>query len=76
MPVLAHRGSDSGVEIVWSIFAKPRQQLGMTFSWPEQSNVSELEREDTIEREEIAAKIVSHDDRGSLRVRTKVFGQF
>ena len=26
--------SDSGVEIVRSIFAEPRQQLGMTFSGP------------------------------------------
>jgi len=26
--------SDSGVEIVRSIFAQPRQQLGMTFSGP------------------------------------------
>jgi len=68
--------SDSGVEIVRSIFAQPRQQLSMTFSGPEQSNVLELERQKPIKREEIATKIVSHDYRGSLRVRTKVFGQF
>ena len=67
--------SDSGVEIVRAIF-EPCQQLGMTFSWPEQSNVLELERQNTMEREEIATKIVSHDYRGSLRVRTKIFGQF
>ena len=55
------QGSDPRVEIERSIFAEPRQQLGVTFSWPEQSNVSELERQKTIEREEIATEIVSHD---------------
>src|SRR5437773_7112762 len=52
------------VEIERSIFAQPRQQLGMTFSGPEQSNVLELERQKPIEREKIATKIVSHDYRG------------
>ena len=70
------QGSDLRVEIERSIFAEPRQQLGMALSWPEQSNVTELERLKTIEREKIATEIMSHDDRGGLRVRAKTFGQF
>ena len=68
--------SHTRVEIEWSIFTEPRQQFGVTLSWPEQANVAELERQKTIEREKIATKIVSHDYRGGLRVRTKIFGQF
>ena len=70
------QGSDLRVEIQRSIFAEPRQQLGMALSWPEQSNVSELERQKTIEGEKIATEIMSHDYRGGLRVRTEIFGQF
>src|ERR1700757_715978 len=68
--------SDPRFEIERSIFAQARQQLSVTFSWPQQSNISKLERQKTIEREEITTKIVSHDQRGSLRVHTKIVGQF
>src|SRR5437667_1932625 len=68
--------SHTRFEIERSIFTEARQQFGMALSWPEQSNVAELERQKTIEREKIATKIVSHDYRGGLRVRTKIFGQF
>src|SRR5207249_4762625 len=67
---------DVRVKIERSMFAEPSQQLGMTSSWPEQSNVSELERQKKIEREKIATEIMSHDDRGGLPVRKKIFRQF
>ena len=75
-PRWPEQGSAIHVEAERSIFGKPREQFGMALSWPEQSNVAELERQKTIEREKIATKIVSHDYRGGLRVRTKIFGQF
>src|SRR5437870_11042372 len=49
---------DARFEIVRSIFAEPRQQFGVTLSWPEQANVAESERQKSIQREEIATKIV------------------
>src|SRR5256885_15019883 len=49
--------SHTRVEIEWSMFTEARQQFGMALSWPEQSNVAELERQKTIEREKIATKI-------------------
>ena len=55
------QGSTIQVDIERSIFAEPRKQLGVTLSWPEQSNVSESERQKSTEREEITTKIVSHD---------------
>src|SRR5438105_507403 len=58
------QGSDLRVEIERSIFAEPRKQLGVAFSWPQQSDVSELEGQKTIEREKIATEIVIHDERG------------
>jgi hypothetical protein len=48
----------------------------MAFSWPEQSNITELARQKTIEREKIATKIVIHDYRCGVPVRTKIFGEF
>jgi hypothetical protein len=72
-PKLARTGFGPRVEIERAIFAELCQQLGMRFSWPEQSGVSELERQKTIEREQIAAQIVSHDECGGLRVRAEIF---
>src|SRR6266700_1171110 len=63
--------SDTGVEIERSIFAVPRQQLDVAFSSSVKPTLSKLEQQQTIEREEIATEIVSHDERGGLRVRTK-----
>ena len=72
----SEQGSTIQVDFERSIFAESRKQLGVTLSWPEQSNVSELERQNTIEGEKIATEIMSHDYRGGLRVGTKIFGQF
>jgi hypothetical protein len=43
------------------ILAQSSQQLGVTSSWTEQPNISELERQDTIECEQVATEIMSHD---------------
>ena len=57
----SEQGSTIPIHFERSIFAESRKQLGVTPSWPEQSNVSELERQKTIKRKEITTKIVSHD---------------
>jgi hypothetical protein len=67
--------SHTRFEIERSIFTEARQQFGVTLSWPEQANVAELERQNAIERKQIATEIVGHHQSGSLRVRTKVFSQ-
>jgi hypothetical protein len=67
---------DIRVKIERSIFAEPRQQLSVTFSWPEQSDVAELERQKTIERKKIATEVVIHDERSGLRIGPKIVRQF
>src|SRR4029077_11980573 len=52
--------SGPGFEIKRSIFAKPRQQLGVTLFWPQQSNISKLEWQKAIKREKIPTEIVIH----------------
>jgi hypothetical protein len=65
--------SNARVEIARSVFAEPRLLFGVAFSWPKQPNISELKRQETIEREKIATEIVIHDQRGGLPVWTKIF---
>jgi len=45
-------------EIKRPILAQSSQQLGVPFFWTEQPNISELERQDAIEREQVATEIM------------------
>src|SRR2546429_4383179 len=60
------------VEIERSILAKPCQQFRMTFSWPQQSDISKLQGEKPIECEKITAEIMIHYKRCGLRIRSKM----
>lgn len=48
----------------------------MTFAWPEQAYIRELQGEQAIERGQITAEIVRHHQRGSLAVRLEIIREF
>src|SRR6266481_8349487 len=64
--------SNTGFKIERSILAESCQQFRMTFSRPQQSDISKLQGEKPIECEKITAEVMIHYKRCGLRIRSKM----